>query len=67
MRFALRAMELTQPYHKKDIEGPILKILARAQSNIPEHGTGEDIFNKFVRPSHPTQHAYHERRPDYGL
>ena len=50
MKFALRAMELVQPYHKKEIEGPFLRILARAKSNIPEEGNGEDIFKRYVKP-----------------
>jgi len=55
MRFALRAMELVQPYHKKEIEPAFLKILRQANSNVAEMGTGEDIFNKFVKPiSHPS-------------
>lgn len=67
MKFALRAMELTQPYHKKEIEGPILKILARAKSNHPEHGTGEDIFNKFVKPARPSGHAHHVKEIKHGI
>ena len=46
---ALRAMELVQPYHKGAIEPGFLKILAHAKSNLPEMGTGEDVFNRFVR------------------
>ncbi len=51
MKFALRAMELTQPYHKKDIEAPFLKILGRAKSNYPEQGSGADVFERLVKPS----------------
>ncbi len=50
MKFALKSMELVQPYYKKEIEGPFLRILARAQSNLPDQGTGEDIFNRYVKP-----------------
>lgn len=28
-----------------------MNILAEAKSNIPEHGTGKDIFERFVKPS----------------
>ncbi len=49
MRFALRAMELVQPYYPRDIEAQFLKILSQAKSNIPEQGTGADIFNTHVK------------------
>ncbi len=51
MKFALRAMELVQPYYKKNIEEAFLRILKTAKSNIQEQGTGEDIFNRFVKPA----------------
>ncbi|MGH7198845.1 MAG: DUF3536 domain-containing protein [Candidatus Omnitrophota bacterium] len=51
MKFALRAMELVQPYCRKELEGPFLKILSKAASNLPEHGTGADIFEKMVKPA----------------
>ncbi len=49
MKFALRAMELVQPYHQEEIEGRFLKILGQAKSNYPEHGSGADIFNRWVK------------------
>ena len=51
MKFALRSLELVQPYYQKDIESAFLKILRNAKSNFPELGTGEDIFNRFVKPA----------------
>ena len=51
MKFALRAMELTQPHAEKEIESPFLRILAQARSNISSHGTGADIFNQLVKPA----------------
>ncbi len=53
MKFAARAMELVQPYCKADLEEPFLKILVRAKSNIPEQGTGKDIFNEYARAAKP--------------
>jgi len=50
MKFASRAMELVQPYYSKHIEAPFLKILAEAQSNIPEMQDGAQVFQKFVKP-----------------
>ena len=51
MKFALRAMELVQPHYKRDIEGQFFKILRQAKSNIPEKGTGEDVFINLVKPA----------------
>ncbi len=53
MKFALRALELVQPHYSKDLEGPFVKMLARAKSNLPEQGTGEDVFNTLVKPARP--------------
>jgi alpha-amylase/alpha-mannosidase (GH57 family) len=44
MKFAARAMQLAQSCCEKDLEGPFLKLLGEAKSNIPEMGTGADIF-----------------------
>ena len=49
MKFAARAMELVQPYSKNDLAGPFLKILGDAKSNIPEQGSGADIFRRFAK------------------
>ncbi|MBI3315672.1 MAG: DUF3536 domain-containing protein [Candidatus Omnitrophica bacterium] len=49
MKFALRAMELAQPYCSQTLEEPFLKILRKAKSNIPGQGTGEDVFNRYVK------------------
>ena len=51
MKFALKALELVQPFGKKDLEAGLVKILAGAKSNIPENGSGKDIFEKFVKPA----------------
>jgi hypothetical protein len=36
---------------------PFLEILAEARSNRAEMGTGADIFQRFVEPLKPDQHA----------
>jgi alpha-amylase/alpha-mannosidase (GH57 family) len=51
MKYAARAMQLTQNFSKKDLEKHFLEILAEAKSNFSEFGTGKDIFEKFVKPS----------------
>ena len=53
MKFALRAMELVQPYTDKDLETGFKKMMARTKSNIPENGTGADVFDRFVKSAKP--------------
>src|SRR5574344_416954 len=51
MKSAARAMQLAASFTQEDYETNFVNILARAQSNIKEFGSGADIYNKFVRPS----------------
>ncbi len=51
MKYAARAMQLASKFTGKNLEKKFLEILSEAKSNIPEFGTGKDIFEKFVRPS----------------
>ena len=51
MKYAARVMQLARPFTKKDLEEQFLEILSEARSNIPEFGTGKDIYEKFVKPS----------------
>ncbi len=51
MKYAARAMQLASKFTNKNLEEKFLNILAQAKSNIPEHGTGKDIFERFVKPS----------------
>ena len=51
MKYAARAMQLATKFSNKDLETHFLDILSEAKSNIPEHGTGKDIFERFVKPS----------------
>ena len=51
MKYAARAMQLASRFTDKNLEENFLNILAQAKSNIPEHGTGKDIFERFVKPS----------------
>ena len=44
-------MQLAKSFMKKDLETPFLEILNEAKSNIPEFGTGKDVYEKFVKPS----------------
>ena len=51
MKYAARALQLATRFTNQDFETKFLEILSHAKSNIPEFGTGRDIFEKFVRPS----------------
>lgn len=51
MKYAARVMQLAKSFMRKDLETPFLEILSEAQSNIPEFGTGKDVYEKFVKPS----------------
>jgi len=51
MKYAARAMQLASKFTGKNLEKKFLEILEEAKSNLPEYGTGRDIFEKFVRPS----------------
>lgn len=51
MKFALRAMQLAQPHQDKNLEAVFMKIIVKAKSNIPENGTGADVFEKLVKPA----------------
>jgi alpha-amylase/alpha-mannosidase (GH57 family) len=51
IHYAGRAIQLAQQLVARDIEGPFLQRLDRARSNIPEHGDGHRIYEKFVRPA----------------
>lgn len=51
MKYAARVMQLAKNFVKKDYESKFLEILSEAKSNIPEFGTGKDIYERFVKPS----------------
>lgn len=51
MKYAARAMQLTSRFSNENFEEKFLEILSNAKSNIPEFGTGKDIFERFVKPS----------------
>ena len=55
MKFAYRALELAQPFLKSPLEAGFVKILAKAKSNVPGMGTGQDVFEKLVKPAKETR------------
>jgi len=51
IQYAGRAIQLYHEEFKNDLEPQFLKRLSRAESNIPEHGNGRRIYEKFVKPA----------------
>lgn len=51
IQYAGRALQLAQQLFKEDFEPGFLEILSRAKSNLPMHGDGRQIFQKFVKPA----------------
>ncbi len=51
LQYAGRVVQLARDTLGHDPEAQFLKRLQHAQSNIPEHGDGRRIFEKFVKPA----------------
>ncbi len=51
LKYAARALQLGQDFTSEPLEPPFLKRLARAVSNIPEEGTGRQIFERRIKPT----------------
>ena len=51
IQYAGRAVQLAQELFGDDIEAYFLERLELATSNIPEHGDGRRIYDKFVKPA----------------
>jgi len=49
LRYAGRAVQLGQELFNIDLQTPFLKVLAQAPSNVPEHGNGRVVYEKFVQ------------------
>ncbi len=49
--YAARAIQLAQELFGDHIEQGFLERLAQARSNLPEHGTGAEIYRKWVKPA----------------
>ncbi len=50
IQYAARALQLAQKVAGIDLESEFLKRLEPAKSNLPEHGDGRRIYQKFVKP-----------------
>lgn len=51
IRYAGRAIQLSEHIFNNGIEAGFLKRLAAAKSNLPEHKDGAHIYDKFVKPA----------------
>ncbi len=51
LQYAGRAIQLAQEFTVDPIEEEFLTRLAKARSNIPDHGDGARVYEKFVRPA----------------
>jgi len=51
IHYAGRALQLAQELGGDGLEAQFLERLAQARSNLPEHGDGARIYQKFVRPA----------------
>src|SRR5436853_6434033 len=51
IQYAARAIQLAGDVFSSDLEGGFLERLDQAPSNIPEHGNGRKVYEKFVKPA----------------
>jgi len=51
IHYAGRVVELAKPFVGAEIEPQFLEHLRQAQSNLPEHGDGAQIYEKWVKPA----------------
>lgn len=51
IQYAGRAIQLAQELWGDGVESTFLEALAKAQSNLPEHGDGKRIYEKSVKPA----------------
>ena len=51
IQFAARAVQLAEELFGDSLEDRFVERLARARSNVDDHGNGRNIYEKFVRPA----------------
>jgi alpha-amylase/alpha-mannosidase (GH57 family) len=51
IHYAGRALKLAAEAAGKEIEEEFLKLLEQAKSNLPEHGDGRQIYERWVKPA----------------
>jgi len=50
LKYAAKAIDRAKRFGKKDLEQLLLKELKNAESNLPQNGTGADIYRSWVKP-----------------
>jgi len=50
IQYAGRVVQLAEKLFQNGVEAEFLNRLSQAKSNIPEMGTGKDVFEKYVKP-----------------
>lgn len=50
IRYAARVLHISEGLFDRQLEEPFLVRLAAARSNLPEHGDGRQIYEKWARP-----------------
>ena len=51
LSYAGRVVQLAQELFAAPVEPELLRLLARAKSNVPAAGTGRDLYERLVRPA----------------
>jgi alpha-amylase/alpha-mannosidase (GH57 family) len=51
VQYAGRALQLAEQCAGQSLEPEFLQLLAQAKSNLPEHGDGANIYEKWVKPA----------------
>ena len=51
IEYAGRAIQLAKDLWHDDVETEFLESLSKAKSNLPEHGDGKQIYEKWVKPA----------------
>ena len=51
IQYAGRAIQLARDFWDDDLEAEFLEALSKAKSNLPEHGDGKQIYEKWVKPA----------------
>ncbi len=61
IKYASRAIDLVSPWDEKNLEADLLKTLAKAKSNDPAQGSGDQIYHKVIASSRmdPSRTAAH--------
>jgi hypothetical protein len=51
IQYAGRAIQLARDFWGDEVEASFLDAISKAKSNLPEHGDGRQIYEKWIRPT----------------